>query len=101
VITFVKNEGNNLGTMATTLQSIIDYKLFNLFWVYKGTYFGHAMFKSCQYVLNDDKVSMGLILVSMKDVQTCLQKKIWERMHEWEKTHIQNGMWHQKLKTNQ
>jgi hypothetical protein len=27
VINFVKNEGNNLGTMATTLQSIIDCEL--------------------------------------------------------------------------
>jgi hypothetical protein len=34
------------------------------------------MFKSCQYVLNDDKVSMGLILVNVKDVQTCLQNTI-------------------------
>jgi hypothetical protein len=72
VIVFVKDEGNNLGTMATTLQSIINYELLNLLWVYEGTCFGHVMFKLCQYVLNDDKVSMGLILVNGKDVQTCL-----------------------------
>jgi hypothetical protein len=66
--------------MATTLQSIIDYELFNLFWVYEGTCFGHVMFKLCQYVLNDDKVSMGLILVNVKDVQTSLQKIItWKK----------------------
>jgi hypothetical protein len=34
------------------------------------------MFKTCQYAMNDDKVSMGLILVSVKDVQTSLQKKL-------------------------
>jgi hypothetical protein len=34
------------------------------------------MFKSCQYVLNDDKVSMGLILVSVKDAQIGLHKII-------------------------
>jgi hypothetical protein len=76
----MKDEDNNLGTMATTLQSIIDYELFNFLWVYEGTCFGHVTFKSCQYLLNDDKVSMGLILVSMKDVQTSLQKIIiWKK----------------------
>jgi hypothetical protein len=33
VIAFFKDEGNNLGTMGTTLQSIIDYELFKfLLW---------------------------------------------------------------------
>jgi hypothetical protein len=34
------------------------------------------MFKVCQYVMNDDEMSMGLILVSVKDAQTSLQKTI-------------------------
>jgi hypothetical protein len=34
------------------------------------------MFKTCQYAMNDDKVSMGLTLVNVKDVQTCLQEKL-------------------------
>jgi hypothetical protein len=27
-----------------------------MLWVYAGTYFGHVMFKACQYATNDDKV---------------------------------------------
>jgi hypothetical protein len=36
------------------------------------------MFKACQYVTNDDKVFMGSILVSVKDVQNGLKKTIFE-----------------------
>jgi hypothetical protein len=76
VIAFVKHEGDNLGTMATTLQSIINCEPLKLLWVYKGICFGHVMFKTCQYATNDDKVSVGLTLVNVKDAQTCLQKII-------------------------
>ncbi len=76
MIAFVKHEGKNLGTMATTLWSIINCELLKLLRVYKDICFGHVMFKTCQYAMNDDKVSMGLILVSVKDVQTGLQKKL-------------------------
>ncbi len=72
VFAFVKYEGNNLISMATTLHSIVGYELLNLQWVYEGTCFGHVLFKTCQYATNDDKVSMGLSQVSVKDAQTCL-----------------------------
>jgi hypothetical protein len=58
--------------MATTLRSIIDYEPFKLLRVYEGTCFQHLMYKTCQYVMNDDKVSEGLSLVSVKDVQISL-----------------------------
>jgi hypothetical protein len=58
--------------MATTLHSIVDYELLNLQQVYEGTCFGCVLFKACQYATNDDKVSMGLSQVSVKDAQTCL-----------------------------
>jgi hypothetical protein len=76
VIAFVKNGGNKLGTMVTTLRSIIDCETFKLLRVYQGTCFQHVMSKTCQYVTNDDKVLVGLSLVSVKDVQTSLQKII-------------------------
>ncbi len=76
MITFVKDEGNNLGMMSTTLKSIIHYELLKFLWVYESTCFEHVMIKTCQYVMNDDKVLMGLSLVSVKDVQTSLQKRI-------------------------
>jgi hypothetical protein len=107
VIPFVRDEGNNLGTMAITLWSIIYCDTFKLLWVYEDICFKHVMCKTCQYVTNDDKVSTSLTLVSMKDVQTSLQKIIiWTKKsrkgrHEWEKACIENEMWHWKLKTNE
>jgi hypothetical protein len=47
LIAFVKNEGNNLTTMASTSCSIIDFQSLSLIKVYKGTCFGHVMFKAC------------------------------------------------------
>ncbi len=55
MIAFFKDEGNNLGTMGTTLQSIIDYELFKFLQVYESICFGHVEFKTCQYVMNDIK----------------------------------------------
>jgi hypothetical protein len=69
MIAFVKDEGNNLGTMAVTLRLIINCELFKLLRVYEGTCFGHVMSKMYQYATNDNKVLMGLTLVNVKDVR--------------------------------
>jgi hypothetical protein len=66
VLTFVKDEGGNLGSMAMTLQSIINCKLIKILEVYEGICFGHVTSKTCKYATNDDKVSIGLFLVSVK-----------------------------------
>ncbi len=47
VIAFVKVEGRNLGSMAMTLQFIVDYKPLNILQVYKGICFRHVMFTIC------------------------------------------------------
>jgi len=45
--------------------------------LYEGICFEHVMFKAYQCVMNDDKVSMSLTLVSVtKSTQTSLQKTI-------------------------
>ncbi len=72
MIAFVKDEGSNLRTMVVALQSIMNYEVLKLSQVYEGAYFGHVMFKACQYVTNDDKVVVGSTLVSVKDVQVDL-----------------------------
>jgi len=46
VIAFVKNEGNNLTTMAFASYSIIDFQPLRLIKVYRGTCIGHMMFKA-------------------------------------------------------
>jgi hypothetical protein len=48
----------------------------NISRVYEGNYFGHVLFKACQYVMNNERNSMNLKQVSMKDAQIGLQKII-------------------------
>jgi len=38
-----------------------------MLWVYEGTYFGHVTPKIGQHTTNDDKVFVGLTLVSVKN----------------------------------
>jgi hypothetical protein len=54
ILCYVKNEGTNLGTMTTTLKSIISCEAFNLFAPFDVACFGHVMSKATQYVTNDD-----------------------------------------------
>ncbi len=67
VFAFVKDEGRNLGPMAMALWSIVDCEPLKMLRMCEGICFGHVMSKSCQYATNDDKVSIRLTLVSVKD----------------------------------
>jgi len=67
IFVFVKDEGNNLGSMAMTSKSIIDCEPLKMLQVYEGICFGYVMSKAYQYTTNDDKVLVGLTLVSVKD----------------------------------
>ncbi len=102
VIAFMKDESNNLSTMATTLLSIIICQPLKLNQVYEGTCFGHVMSKVCQY---DNKVYKGLMQVDVKDAQAILQKTITRTKksskgrQEWEKVCIECGLLFRKLKT--
>jgi hypothetical protein len=60
VLCCVKDEGTNLGTMTTTLKSIISWEALNLSTPFNGTCFWHAMNKIVQYVTTNDKVSKDL-----------------------------------------
>ncbi len=76
VIAFVEDEDNNLASMAITSWPIIDCDSLKLLCIYEDICFGHVMSKVSQYGTNDDQVSMGLILVILKEVQISLHKKI-------------------------
>ncbi len=97
VIAFVKDESTNLSTMAIAFHSIIDYEPLNIHKVYEVTCFGHVMSK---YAINDEKVYVGLINVSVKKVQSNLQKTIsWtkrsgKKRQEWERACFESGMRH-------
>jgi hypothetical protein len=74
VIAFVK--GINLFVMATSLHSIIDCEPLKILRVYEVTCFEHVMSKVYQYVTNDEFFFVGLKNVSVKKIQSCLQKTI-------------------------
>lgn len=58
------------------------------------------VFKACQYATNDNKVSIGLQHVSVKDALVGLQKtiistkKLGKGRQEWEWACIESGMQH-------
>jgi hypothetical protein len=64
----------NLFALVVTLHSIINFEPLNILKIYKGTCFGHAMSKACQYATNYEKVSMGLKNVNVKEAYNGLQK---------------------------
>jgi hypothetical protein len=74
VFGLVKNEGKNLGSMATTLRSIIDCKTLRILQLYERTCFGHVMSKICQYATNDDKVSTRLTFRECERFSSCIAK---------------------------
>jgi hypothetical protein len=86
---YVKDEGVNLNTMIATLKSIVSCEIFGAMKSFKGTCFGHAFFKACQYEIVEEKVSKGLKYVSIKFAQVDLQKCITQPKnsrkgkHEW------------------
>jgi hypothetical protein len=49
VISYVKNEGGNISTMIYVLTYVVSYEILGLFTPFVWTFWGHAMFKNCQY----------------------------------------------------
>jgi hypothetical protein len=55
-IIYMKDEGSNLNTMTIALKSIVSCDMSGLEESFKGSCFGHAFFKACQYVTTEEKV---------------------------------------------
>jgi hypothetical protein len=47
ILTYVKDEGNNLSTMTNALTFVVSCKLLRLTMPFIGSSWGHAMFKCC------------------------------------------------------
>jgi hypothetical protein len=67
VLAYVKNEGNNLTTMISALTFVVSCEVLGLSTFFVGSYWGHAMFKCCQYVIDDFKICVGLPFISIKE----------------------------------
>jgi hypothetical protein len=66
IIAFVKNEGENFNSMTTTLKIVVNCEGLGLKKSFNGTCFGHAISKTCQYVIIEKRVCKNLKYVSVK-----------------------------------
>jgi hypothetical protein len=76
VIEYVKDERSNLNTLIFALTSIVSCFTLQQACPFVGSCFGHAMSKVAQYVTNDNNVYAGFLEVSLKKIQSSLQKTI-------------------------
>jgi hypothetical protein len=76
IIVYVKDEGTNLNTLASTFISVVSCAPLQLATPFSGTYFGHVMSKTCQYAINDIKIGVGMKEMSVTEAQSALQKTI-------------------------
>jgi hypothetical protein len=76
IVAFVKDEVANLNAMTTTLKFVVDYEVFGMEESFQGTFFGHALFKACQYGTTIEFFCKKLKHISIKLAQFDLQKCI-------------------------
>jgi len=60
IVTCVNDEGSNLQTSASALNSIVSCNTLVLLEPFRGSCLGHALSKVCQYATIHDKVCIGL-----------------------------------------
>ncbi len=52
--------------MTYALTFVVSCEVLGLSTFFVGSYWGHAMFKCCQYVIDDLKICVGLPFISIK-----------------------------------
>ncbi len=73
---YVKDEGVNLQTCASTLNSIISCNGLGMFEPFDGACLGHALSKVYQYTTMNGKVALGFNYAIIKFAQTNIKKCI-------------------------
>jgi hypothetical protein len=66
IITYVKDEGGNLSTLAQALNFVVSCVHVALVAPWQGSCFGHAFNKTCQYVTNDATICSSFWEVNLK-----------------------------------
>jgi hypothetical protein len=91
--------------MTITLKIVVNYESFGLEESFQGTCFGHDFSKACQYGTVKENVCKNLKYISIKPIQTDLQKCItWLKKsgkgrQEWNKACVETGIHPKKLNT--
>jgi hypothetical protein len=60
IIICVNDENTKLNTFAFTFASVVFCTPLQLVAPFSGTYFGHVMFKACQYATNETNIGVGM-----------------------------------------
>jgi hypothetical protein len=76
LITYLKDQGCNLSTLARVFSSMVKCAPLTLTVLRKVSCFGHAFNKECQYAYNDTNVYVGFWEVSLKATHSTLHKTI-------------------------
>ncbi len=71
-----KNERSNLSILTFALVYVVYCSTIQLACPFVGSHFRHAMSMATQYVIDDVKIYVGFSKVSLKIVQSSLQKTI-------------------------
>ncbi len=66
VFAYVKNEGSNFATMTSTLTFVVFCCVLGTSTPFVGSCWGHVMFKCYQYAIDDSKVCVNLLSISIK-----------------------------------
>jgi hypothetical protein len=72
IITYVKDKGGNLSSLARTLSFVVSCAPLKLAIPWQGSCFGHVFNKTCQYVCNDVIICFGFWEVNLKATQLAL-----------------------------
>ncbi len=70
----MKDKGSNLNTLISALEFVIKCETLGLEESFQGTSYGHVFSKVCQYAKIDETIYKSLKYVSIKSIQTYLQK---------------------------
>jgi hypothetical protein len=66
LITYVKDEGDNLSTLTWAISSVVSCAVLGLTTPWQGSCFGHAFNKACQYAYNDANVCFSFRKVNLR-----------------------------------
>jgi hypothetical protein len=66
VFAYVKDEGSNIPTMTSTLTFIVSCEVLGLSTPFVCSCWGHVMFECYQYAIDDSKVCVNFLSISIK-----------------------------------
>jgi hypothetical protein len=98
IVVYVKDEGSNLQTCASAMNSIISCNSMGLLEPIDGLCFGHALSKVCQYATTNKNMFTNLSYTSIKRCSKChlemyyMTQKMGKGCQAWDKACMDTGL---------